>query len=208
VERKPERGPKTQVNKAVSRFTHRPFRSTPDTTTSRNPDFLQPAGTDFWGRTDSPVDLRLVHRRSTRTAPLRIAPNLVPLLGSNFSIFYSGRQRGGCSMKTIGTTHFASISEAKATLPKLIEEEQPTVLLRHNQPVAALVSIEKYNEYLALEALVRDPALFERFRERAREAHRTPLDLLRTMEDLQARVEEQLQPPSQGVSDRVAIEQS
>jgi PHD/YefM family antitoxin component YafN of YafNO toxin-antitoxin module len=87
-------------------------------------------------------------------------------------------------MKTVGNTQFASISEAKSMLPKLVEEPLPTVLLRHNEPVAALVSIERYNDYLALEALIRHPAMFDRLREKAKKAHSTPLAMLRTMEDL------------------------
>lgn len=88
-------------------------------------------------------------------------------------------------MKTVGKTQFASISEAKAILPRLVEEPLPTVLLRHNEPVAALVSIERYNNHLALEALVRHPALFDRLRAKAKKARATPLAMLRTMEDLE-----------------------
>lgn len=90
-------------------------------------------------------------------------------------------------MKTVGNTQFASISEAKAILPRLVEERRPTVLLRHNEPVAALVPIEQYNDYLALEELVRHPALFDRLRVRAKQARSTPLAMLRTMEDLERR---------------------
>jgi len=89
-------------------------------------------------------------------------------------------------MKTVGNTQFASISEAKAILPKLVEEQRPTVLLRHNEPVAALVSIARYNDYLALEQLVRHPALFDQLRAKAKQARATPLAMLRTMEDLES----------------------
>jgi len=94
-------------------------------------------------------------------------------------------------MKTVGSTRFASISEAKSILPKLVEEPLPTVLLRHNEPVAALLSIESYNEYLALEKLIRHPALITRLREQAKTARKTPLAMLRTMEDLDALYESQ-----------------
>jgi PHD/YefM family antitoxin component YafN of YafNO toxin-antitoxin module len=93
--------------------------------------------------------------------------------------------REGATMKTVGNTQFASISEAKAILPRLVEEQRPTVLLRHNEPVAVLVSIERYNDYLALETLVRHPALLDRLRARAEAARATPLAMLRTMEDLE-----------------------
>jgi PHD/YefM family antitoxin component YafN of YafNO toxin-antitoxin module len=89
------------------------------------------------------------------------------------------------TMKMVGNTQFASISEAKSILPKLVEEQLPTVLLRHNQPVAAIVSIERYNAHLALEALVRHPELFDRLRDKAKIARATPLAMLRTMKDLE-----------------------
>jgi PHD/YefM family antitoxin component YafN of YafNO toxin-antitoxin module len=101
-------------------------------------------------------------------------------------------------MKTVGNTQFASISEAKAILPRLVEERLPTVLLRHNEPVAALVSIERYNDYLALETLIRHPALYDQVRAQAREARTTPLAMLRTMEDLErlhARRRDSQEPP-------------
>jgi len=88
-------------------------------------------------------------------------------------------------MKTVGNTQFASISEAKASLPRLVEQEMSTVLLRHNEPVAALISIERYNAYVALETLMRHPALFDRLRAKATKARATPLAMLRTMEDLE-----------------------
>ena len=87
-------------------------------------------------------------------------------------------------MKTVGSTHFASLSEAKSKLPKLVDK-LPTVLLRRSEPVAALVSIETYNDYLALEKLIRHPALFDRLRLLAKEARVTPIAALRTMEDLE-----------------------
>jgi PHD/YefM family antitoxin component YafN of YafNO toxin-antitoxin module len=88
-------------------------------------------------------------------------------------------------MRTVGNTQFASISEAKANLPKLAEAERPTVLLRRNKPVGALVSIDRYNDYLALEKLVRNPAIFDRLRAKAQKARTTPIKLLRTMEDFE-----------------------
>src|SRR6202035_3437855 len=91
----------------------------------------------------------------------------------------------GTTMKTVGNTQFASISEAKSILPRLVDGQLPTVLLRHNQPVAALVSIERYNDHLALEALIRHPTLFDRLRAKAKKARATPLAILRTMEDLE-----------------------
>ena len=89
-------------------------------------------------------------------------------------------------MTNVGNTRFVSISEAKAILPRLVEQQQgSTVLLRHNEPVAALLSIEKYNDYLAMEKLIRHPALFDRLRSMAAKAHATPIALLHTMEDLE-----------------------
>jgi len=92
-------------------------------------------------------------------------------------------------MKTIGDIQIASISEAKSKLPKLVEARRPTVLLRRNQPVAALLSIDRYNDLVALERLIRHPALMDRLRAKAKKAHRTPLAQLRSMADLQKRDE-------------------
>jgi PHD/YefM family antitoxin component YafN of YafNO toxin-antitoxin module len=95
-------------------------------------------------------------------------------------------------MRNVGNTRFVSISEAKAILPKLVEQQQlSTVLLRHNEPVAALLSIEKYNDYLAIEKLIRHPALFDRLRSMAERARATPIALLHTMEDLEGLYEAQ-----------------
>jgi prevent-host-death family protein len=93
----------------------------------------------------------------------------------------------GKTMKTVGTTQFVSISEAKASLPKLVDSAVSTVVLRHNEPVAAVLPIDKYNDYMALERLVRDTARMNRLREQAREAHETPIDELATMADLERR---------------------
>jgi PHD/YefM family antitoxin component YafN of YafNO toxin-antitoxin module len=98
-------------------------------------------------------------------------------------------------MKTVGDTQFASISEAKAQLPKLVEGRRPTVLLRHNQPVAALVSIDRYNDFVALEALIRHPALMDRLRAKAKKARTTPLAQLRSMADLERLDEGRRQRP-------------
>lgn len=98
-------------------------------------------------------------------------------------------------MKTVGNTQWVSLSEAKSSLPKIIEQLQlATVLVRRSEPVAALVSIEKYNDYLALEKLVRHPELFDRLRLLAKEAGETPIALLRTMKDLETLHKTQLQP--------------
>lgn len=89
-------------------------------------------------------------------------------------------------MKTVGNTQLVSLSEAKSSLPKIVRQLQvATVLVRRSEPVAALVSIEKYNDYLALEKLVRHPELFDRLRLQARKARSTPIALLRTMKDLE-----------------------
>lgn len=88
-------------------------------------------------------------------------------------------------MKTVGTTQFVSISEAKATLPKIVDAVAPTVVLRHNEPVAAVLPIEKYNDLLALEVLIRDNEMMDRLRERVQTARRTPIEELGTMEDLE-----------------------
>jgi len=98
-------------------------------------------------------------------------------------------------MKTVGDARYVSLSEAKSTLPKIVEElQRPTLLVRHSEPVAALVPIEKYNEYLALENLIRHPALFDQLRSLAKEAGKTPIASLRTMEDLETLYKKQLQP--------------
>ncbi len=89
-------------------------------------------------------------------------------------------------MMKVGNIQTASISEAKANLPKLVAAALPTVLLRHAKPVAALISIDRYNDYVAFEALLRHPALLDRLRAKAKEANATPLAMLRTMEELEA----------------------
>jgi hypothetical protein len=90
-------------------------------------------------------------------------------------------------MKTVGNTQLVSLSEAKSSLPKIIKQLQQvaTVLVRRSEAVAALVSIEKYNDYLALEKLVRHPELFDRLRTLAKKAGTTPIASLRTMKDLE-----------------------
>jgi PHD/YefM family antitoxin component YafN of YafNO toxin-antitoxin module len=90
-------------------------------------------------------------------------------------------------MKVIGNTQFFSVSEAKADLPRIVERLQSaSVLLRRSEPVAALVSIEQYNDYLALEKLVQHPELFDRLREQARKARTTPIQALGTLPQLEA----------------------
>ena len=90
-------------------------------------------------------------------------------------------------MKVIGNTQFFSVSEAKADLPRIVEGLQSaTVLVRRSEPVAALVSIDRYNDYLALEKLVQHPELFDQLREQARLARTTPLQALGTLQELEA----------------------
>ncbi len=97
-------------------------------------------------------------------------------------------------MKTVGNTQLASISEAKALLPKLVEAQQSTILLRDNEPVAALLSIGRYKDLLALEKLVQHPVLFDQLRDQARAARATPLSLLRTLEGFEDSVAPCWQP--------------
>jgi PHD/YefM family antitoxin component YafN of YafNO toxin-antitoxin module len=90
-------------------------------------------------------------------------------------------------MKVIGNTQFFSVSEAKSILPKIVEGLQAaTVLLRRSEPVAALVSIEQYNDYLALEKLVQHPELYDKLRAQADKARSTPLEQLGTLDELEA----------------------
>ena len=89
-------------------------------------------------------------------------------------------------MKVIGNTQFFSVSEAKALLPKIVEGLQAaTVLLRRSEPVAALVSIDQYNDYLALERLVQHPELFDQLRAQADKARATPIESLGTLRELE-----------------------
>ena len=90
-------------------------------------------------------------------------------------------------MKLVGNTQFFSVSEAKSILPKIVEGLQAaTVLLRRSEPVAALVSIEQYNDYLALEKLVQHPELFDKIRAQADKARTTPLEQLGTLKNLES----------------------
>jgi len=88
-------------------------------------------------------------------------------------------------MTKVGDTRFVSIGRARTILSRLVEQQGSTVLLLHNEPVAALLSIEKYNDYLAMEKLIRQPALFDRLRSMAAKAHATPIAMLHTMKDLE-----------------------
>jgi PHD/YefM family antitoxin component YafN of YafNO toxin-antitoxin module len=85
----------------------------------------------------------------------------------------------------VGDTVVASISEAKAGLARLVDEERPTVVFRGSKPVAAVVPMDQFNEYLALKKLARHPALLEELLAGARKAARTPLAHLRRLEDLE-----------------------
>jgi PHD/YefM family antitoxin component YafN of YafNO toxin-antitoxin module len=89
-------------------------------------------------------------------------------------------------MKVIDNLLFASVTEAKAKLPQLVAENRSTVLLRHNEPVAALVSISRYNHLLAVETAMRsaDPMLLQKLRDNATRARNTPLADLGTWDDL------------------------
>ena len=88
-------------------------------------------------------------------------------------------------MGTVGNTQFVSISSAKNRLSELVDAGKATVLVRQNEPVGAVVSIERYNEYLAMEKLIRNPALFDELREKARVARSSPLQELRSLEDFE-----------------------
>ncbi len=89
-------------------------------------------------------------------------------------------------MKVVGDTQFFSVSEAKASLPTIVEGLQAAaVLLRRSEPVAALVSIDQYNDYLALEKLVQHPELFDELRAQANKARATPIEMLGTLDELE-----------------------
>lgn len=88
-------------------------------------------------------------------------------------------------MKTVGNAQFVSISKAKTRLPELAGADKPTVLLRQNEPVAALVSIDRYNDYLALEKLIRNPALFDQLRQKAKAARTVPIQKLQELEEFE-----------------------
>lgn len=108
-------------------------------------------------------------------------------------------------MKTVGNTQLVSLSEAKSSLPRIIQQMQvATVLLRRSEPVAALMSIEKYNDYLALEKLVRHPELFDRLRSLAKKARTTPIASLRTMKDLETLHKTRRQPQKASVAPALA----
>jgi len=91
-------------------------------------------------------------------------------------------------MKVVGNTRFTSISKARARLAALVQDPQATVLLRQNEPVAALVSIEDYNDFMALQRLVRHPALFDRLRASAKKSRETPISKLRNLQDIERRL--------------------
>jgi hypothetical protein len=108
-------------------------------------------------------------------------------------------------MKTIGNTQFFSVSEAKSILPKIVEGLQAaTVLLRRSEPVAALVSIDQYNDYLALEKLVQHPELFDQLRAQADKARSTPLEALGTLTELEATYERTAAGAAQATAAAVA----
>lgn len=90
-------------------------------------------------------------------------------------------------MPRLGSEFVTSISKAKTSLPQLVEKRQPTVLMRHNQPVGAVLSIDAYNEYVSLQQLSRRPALLARLMDAAKKARRAPLTELATLEDFERR---------------------
>ncbi len=93
-------------------------------------------------------------------------------------------------MKIVGNTRFAGVSEAKGILATIPMDPRPTVLSRNTEPVAAIIALDEYNDYLALKELVRHPKLFDRLRQEATKARTTPLARLRTMSDLESLHEE------------------
>jgi len=88
----------------------------------------------------------------------------------------------------VGSENVTSISRAKASLPKLVEQPYPTVLLKQNKPVAALLPIDDYNDYVSLQKLARHPALLSRLLAAAKKARRAPIAELRKLEDLERRL--------------------
>ena len=87
-------------------------------------------------------------------------------------------------MDNIGDTVVASISEVKAGLSRIVDEPQPTVVLRGSKPVAAVMPMDQFNEYIALKKLVSHPEIFEQLIAEARAAAKTPLKQLKSMDDL------------------------
>lgn len=104
-------------------------------------------------------------------------------------------------MKVVGDTQFFSVSEAKAILPKIVEGlRAATVLLRRSEPVAALVSIDRYNDFLALEKLVQHPELFDELRAQANKARVMPIEKLGTLEELERAYKQAQKPRTKGAA--------
>lgn len=91
--------------------------------------------------------------------------------------------------------HFSiGISEAKTSLPELVAFDQPTVLLRNNRPVGAILSIREFNEYETLRAAFADPQALRALVDVAERARDLPLSELGTEEDLRARFADRARP--------------
>lgn len=91
--------------------------------------------------------------------------------------------------------HFSiGISEAKTSLPELVAFDQPTVLLRNNRPVGAILSIREFNEYETLRAAFADPQALRALVDASERARNLPLSELGTEEDLRARFADRARP--------------
>lgn len=80
------------------------------------------------------------------------------------------------------------ISEAKTSLPELVAFDQPTILLRNNEPVGAILSIHQFNEYETLRAVIADPRALRTLTDTSDGARDLPFAKLETEEDLRAAI--------------------
>lgn len=83
-----------------------------------------------------------------------------------------------------GRQYTIGISEAKTSLPELVAFGEPTILLRNNQPVGAVLSIHQFNEYETLRAAFADPRVLLAMTDTSDRARDLPLTKLETEDDL------------------------
>ena len=77
-----------------------------------------------------------------------------------------------------------AISEARSALSRLVASDQPTILLRNNRPVGAVLSIAKFNEYETLRAAFASPLVLKALIDTAERTRHLPLSELRSEQDL------------------------
>jgi len=101
-------------------------------------------------------------------------------------LIYPAAKEKDLMRQKLGQHFTIGISDAKTSLPELVEYDQPTVLLRNNRPVGAILSIQEFNEYQTLRAAFADPSALRALVDTSDRARHLPVSKLETEEDLRA----------------------